>query len=1153
MRTKGSRSTRLFTLVIALLLASSALIGQSYQGGVRGQITDQAGAVVVGAKVTLIDESAGTTRSTLSSAAGEYVFTQVVPSTYSVVAESPGFKKFERKGVIVGTQQFLSLDLKVEIGQVTESVQVTEDVPLIEASTASQGQVLDRQKLVDLPNLGRNPFMMSKIAQNVMPVGNPAYNRMQDQSGSSAISIAGGPVRGNNYLLDGIPITDATNRAIVIPSLESVEEVKVQANTYDAEMARTGGGMFNTYLKSGGNDYHGSLLGYMRQTDWLANTFFNNRAGVPISDQPFRNYGGSFGGHVSIPKVYNGKNRTFFWLAFEGYRDTQANSGDFATPSLRERVGDFSQTKSKAGGLQVIYDPLTTTASGTRTPFAGNIIPGGRLDPVGKNMAATYMAPGREAAFFGDLNLSGPTTLPSKADQKTAKFDHQVFSWWRASLSYLKYNSLEPGDSWFPTVSSPSQWLLDRKVDSTQFNNLITVNPTTIINVRYGFNRFPNYGFQKSQGFNVASLGFANSFVKDIPSQTFPNITMESMYGFGTNNNFYYVHHSKNFSTSVAKYIGRHSLKAGVDYRRIHADGNDYGDSSGAFTFNDVFTRATPGSSTAGTGADLAGMLLGYPASGTGFIPTKLYDYANYYGAYIHDDFRLSSKITINFGLRWERETGLREANNGMIVGFNRDTVNSIASGVTGVTPKGAVQFAGINGNKSTVGNPNLNKLAPRVGIAWQVDAKTTVRGGYGIYWAPQFAIGAPYSPEGYTATTQYVGSFDGNATPAGVLSNPFPNGLNKPVGNSLGDLTGIGNNLTIFDPGARSPRVQQYSLDVQRMLPGGIAMTVGYVGSRTANLVLGTANININQVEGRYLSMGSALTQKVANPYYGKGGTGVIGGATVTQAQLLRPFSAFGNLNYQFSDQNMAAYDSMIFKAQKRFSKGMTFLTTWTWSRNLDASSGGAANNLNGGNVGPQDAYNMAAEYSLSNIHSPHRWATALTYELPFGKGKSMLNSSKALDYIVGGWSINSVGVMQTGFPLQIRQNSNNNSVIFAASQRPNATGVDPATSGSLTDRIDNYLNPAAFSQAAPYTFGNVSRTISTRGPGQVNWDISVFKSVQIFERFKAQFRAEALNAMNTPLFRSPNTAFGNSAFGRITQQANFPRMIQLGMRLYF
>jgi hypothetical protein len=1148
---RGSVSRFSFIAALAASL-SGAVWAQSFLGGVRGQVLDQVGAAMANTKVSLVDEGTGVTRTTLSSSEGEFVFSQVVPATYTVIAEAPGFKRFERKGVIVATQQFLTLDLRLELGQVTESVQVTEDVPLLETASASQGQVIDRQKLIDLPNLGRNPFMMSRLAQNIVQVGNPGYNRMQDQSGSSQISIAGGPVRGNNYLLDGIPITDALNRAIIIPSLEAVEEVKVQANTYDAEMARTGGGMFNTFLKSGSNQYHGSAFGYIRETSWSANTFFNNRAGISRVESPNRTWGASLGGHVSLPKLYNGRNRTFWWAAWEAYADTQANSAEFAVPTMRERAGDFSQSFARGGGMQMIFDPLTTRTDGTRDPFAGNVIPASRLDTVGRNIAATYMEPTRAARWFGDQNISGAAQLKSKADQKTIKLDHQLFSWWRASVSYLRYYSLEPGENWFPTISSPAQWTLERRVDTTQVNNLLTLNPTTVMNVRYGFNRFPNLSGQKSLGFNPALLGFSNSFVRDIPSFSFPNITMETLHSMGTNSNSFYVHHSKNLSASVSKYAGRHSIKFGFDFRRINADGLDFGNSSGAFTFNDQFTRRVPGSATAGTGADLASMLLGFASTGSGFVPTKLYDYADYYAGFFHDDFRINSKLTLNFGLRYEREYGLAERNNALIVGFNRDAVNPLANKVTGIVPMGAVQFAGVSGNPRTVGNPNLNKLAPRVGAAWQVNDKTTVRAGYGVYWAPQFAIGAPYNPEGYTASTPYVGSNDNGFTPAGILSNPFPTGLNKPVGNSLGALTGIGRSMNIFDPNARSPRVQQYSFDLQRQLPTGIVVSAGYVGSRTANLVLGTANININMLEPRHFALGSALNDRLPNPYFNNGGSGVVGAATVARQQLLRPFSAFGDINLLFSDQNRARYDSMVLKAQKRFSMGLSFLTTYTFSKNFDASSGGAGNNLNAGNVGPQNPYDMAAEYSLSNVDAPHRFSGAFTYELPIGLNRAIA-TSKLLDYFVGGWSVNAVTVMQSGYPLQIRQNSNNNGVIGAASQRPNATGVAPGTDGSTGQRIDNWINPAAFSQVGPFAFGNLSRTLSLRGPGQVNWDISIFKTVSIAEKYKAQFRAEALNAMNTPLFRAPNTAFGNAAFGRITSQANFPRMIQLGLRFYF
>ena len=1150
------RGVRLCLAITAfVLVAASSADAQSIYGGVRGIISDAQGSVVSGAKVTLTDEATTSIRAAVTNATGEYNFASVTPSTYAVSAESPGFKRTERKAIPVATQQVATVDMTLELGNVTESVMVTAEAPLLEASTASQGQIVDRQKLVDLPNLGRNPFMMSRLATTVQQVGNPGYNRMQDQSGSSQISINGGPVRGNNYLLDGIPITDFSNRAIIIPSIEAVAEMKVQYSTYDAEMGRTGGGMFNTFIKSGSNQYSGSLLGYMRQTDWLANTFFNNRNGIGITDQPFRNYGGSFGGPVIIPKVYNGKNKTFFWVGFEGYRDTQAASREQYTPTSLERVGDFSQTKNSAGSSLLIYDPATTAADGSRTAFAGNVIPLSRQDTAGRNIATTYELPNKTAAgrFYGDNNLAGGGPLASKADQLFGKVDHQVTSWWRASLSYLHYNSREPGENPYKSISSPDQWYLFRKVDTTQFNSTLTPSATWVVALRYGFNRFPNIGTQKSQDFNLTTLGFANAFVKDVPSATFPNVTMQNAYSLGTNNNFNYVHSSRNFSGNASKYIGRHGIKFGYDYRKLNDGGLDWQNSAGAFTFDNRFSRANSNSSTSASGADMADMLLGAPAGATGYIPTVLHEYVTYNALYIHDDFRVNSKLTLNMGLRWERESGLHEANKLLITGFDANAANPVGTSA-GVPVKGVFRFAGVGGASETTMNLKQNKLAPRIGVAYQLNDKTVIRGGWGMFWAPAFALGSPYNSEGVTATTQPSVSNDGNKTPAVKLSNPFPNGLDRPVGSSLGALTGVGKSMTIFDPNATSTRVQQFSLDIQRQLVSGWVVTAGYSGSRTADLTWSTAAYNINQLDPSFFSRGSVLTSPVANPFFGKGGTGVIGGSTVAANQLLRPYPEFSTISLTNSSRNKAQYDSFTLKAQKSLSKSLSVLSAYTLSKNFDMSGGGPGNNLNSGNSGPQDVYSLGGEWGLSYLHSPHRLTSAVTYELPFGKGQKFLgNLPKAADMALGGWSVNTVSTFLTGFPLQVYMNNNGNSALGTARQRPNATGVSPEVSGVVGNKIDSWINKAAFTDAAPFTLGNVTRTISTRGPGQVNWDVSVFKTVAIYERFKAQFRAEALNAMNTPYFRAPNTAFGNGAFGKITSQANFPRMLQLGLRLYF
>lgn len=1140
----------------AITLLTAAAFGQSFQGGIRGLTVDTAGGAVAGAKVTLIDEGTNSTRATLTNETGEYVFNAVVPATYTLVAESPNFKKFERKGVVVGTQQFITIDVKLEIGQVTESVLVQEEVPVIETANASAGQLIDRQKLIDLPNLGRNPFMMAKVAQNVVAVGNPRFNRMQDQSGSSQISLAGGPVRGNNYLLDGIPITDSTNRAVIIPSLEAVEEVKVQANTYDAEMGRTGGGMFNTFLKSGTNSLHGSGFGYMRETEWLANNFFNNRAGRGVPDQPFRNYGASIGGPIRIPKIYDGKDKTFFWIAGEAYRQTSSTSTELAVPTALELTGNFSQSfrSGTSGTVQTIYDPLTTQADGTRTPFAGNIIPGNRINNIGANIARQYPNPTRDRAGYGQNNYSAASSQYDRADQLTFKLDHQLTSWWRASASYLHYGSREPGEWWFGTLSSPAGWLLARKVDATAVSSILTPNATTVVTIRYGFNRFPNLNSTRSAGFDVTTLGFSPEYASKVQTTTFPLISMQNFSGLSTTNNNSQVFHSKNLMGSVSKFIGRHSFKMGMDYRRLHIDGVEYGDPAGSYTFNDTFTRATPLTATAGTGSDLASLLLGFPASGSFLQATKMFQYLDYYGFYFHDDFRVSSKLTVNFGLRYEYETGLKAVNNTLITGFDQSVTSPIAvtSPVQGFTPKGGLMYAGLNGGRTQTGNLNKNKFSPRGGFAYQLNDKTTLRGGYGMFWAP-ISYGFQ-NTLGYSQTTAYLATVDGGFTPAGSLSNPFPNGVLSPVGNAAGLLAGIGQAVSFIDQNHRAPNIHQFSFDIQRQLPWGLALAAGYIGSRSYDLVLGAAGLNINQLDPKYFSEGAAaLNASVTNPYYVAGGPGFIGGRTMTREQFLRPFNQFGNVTMNNNDYNRASYDSLVTKVQKRMSNGLSLLASWTWSRNMDSSLAGGGTFFNGlGAV--QNVYNLDSEYSLSSVHSPHRFSGAFTYELPFGKGKKWAGNTIA-DLAIGGWSINAITIYQTGYPMAITQASNNNSSFGGAGQRPNATGVSPETPGGLMDRIDNYFNRAAFSEVPKYQFGNLSRTISMRGPGISEWNMSMFKTFTIHERFKAQFRAEALNAFNTPQFRAPNLSFGvsNANFGRITEQANFSRLIQLGVRFYF
>ncbi len=1161
----GFRSL-LLTLIALCAFGTTTAMAQSYQGALRGALHDATGNALPSATMTLTNTATNLIRVTTTNSTGEYFFEKVDPGKYKLDASVAGFKKLERGGIIIETQQQITLDLVMEIGNVAETVVITDEVPLIESANASVGQVITKQFLSDLPNSGRNPFSLAAISPNYIPAGNPTFNRQQDQSGSSQISLAGGPVRGNNYLLDGVPIADIGNRAVIIPTFEAIQELKMQVNNYDAEAGRTGGGIFNVSARSGSNQLHGSLFGFLRPNPLQSNNFFNNRNGIKRPDADYGLYGGSVGGPVYIPKIYNGKDKTFFWIAMEGYRMQSFLSETFTVPTELERQGDFSQTKN-GGQAVVIYDPLTTrTVNGqlVRDPFQGNIIPVNRQDPVGRALLQFFPKANRPGDASGRNNYAATSTLDDRADQQTFKLDHAFTDWYKASAAYLRYGSREPVADYYQNIANPGGSLLFRNVDALATNNIFTLSDTTILSVRYGYNTFDDNVDTVSAGFDPLQLGFASSFVNQIAFKKFPAIGTGGAYGSPSqgalgsaapNQRRWYSH---NFLTSVSKLMGRHSLKAGFDFRKLSLEFYNIGQASGSFTFNRAFTQGpNPNAATTVGGNELASMLLGAAASGSTQLATPLSVYVNYFGGYVQDDFRLSQKLTLNFGLRYEYEQGLQERDNQITVGF--DPTATFPVQPAGLNVKGGLIFAGVNSAPTQQVRPQKNKFGPRLGFAYTWNEKTTIRGGYGILWAPAiFSLGPTvdgYGALGFSAVTNMVTSLDGGLTPANFLSNPFPAGLTRPSGSSRGLLTQVGQNVSFVDQNRAAAYMQQYSLDIQRELPGNIALTVGYVGSRGTNLQLGGISngaMNINQLAPQFMSR-TDLQTRVANPFFGTAaGVGILSSATVSQAQLLRPFPQFGDVLMLGTSGGNSFYNAATVKAQKRFSKGFSLLTAYTFSKLLDNITG------NGNFFSPDntsaviDMYNRTRDYSLSSVDTPHRFTLSGAYELPFGRGRAFLTGANGLvDRFVSGWQLNGIVTSQSGFPLSITQQVNNTNA-FSLGQRPNVVlGVDPATSGSVNQRIDAYLNPAAFTAAAANTFGNAPRTLGVRSPNTRLVDLSVIKNTRIIEGFNAQFRLEAVNAFNTPVFRAPNTQFGNPNFGRITSQANFARIVQLSVRL--
>ncbi len=1183
-------SRLLFVPLAALLLSAAPLLAQSYYGTLKGLVKDPQGASVPNAEIVLIDEATKIERKTTTTGSGEYVFNAVDPGTFTIRVIQSGFSEYERKGVTVQTQNTVAIDVALALGSSSTVVQVTSAEPAIDTSTAQNGQVFDSQKLVDLPNLGRNPFLLTKLNNNVTATGDPRFNRFQDQSGSSAISIAGGPVNMNNYLIDGVPITDFSNRAVIIPSVEAVQEMKTQANTYDAEAGRTGGGVFNTLLKSGTNALHGTLYGSTRQSNWNANTWQNNftGAGRPVTTQ--YSYEGSIGGPVIIPKIYNGKDRTFFFAAEEGYRQRSPLGASYFLPSAAERAGDFSAVGTVTNGVCVtgtcIYDPATTTTAGVRTPFANNTIPTNRINAVGANLlkGLPVCAAGcTNVATYGTVNFRPTDLLGDRADEFISKVDHQVFKWWLANASYLHYGSKEPGGNPLGSFAGgTTAYLLYRKVDAVNVNNVFTINPTTIATVSYGQNRFPNNTLDLTTNYDqAAQLGFPAAYAAGLQKKAFPAITMQQAASFGTNNSGPAVFYSRNAVASMAKSLGRHSVKAGYNFRTISVDFTNVSTGNGNYSFQNTFSSQNPNPATGSPvgGADLADLLLGYPTSGSVQVVTPLALNVHYNAFYVQDDVRLSDRLTMNFGMRYEYEPGIRERSNHYAVGFDKNVTSPLQTSAN-VTTKGAIEFAGQNGYKDHCCNNGALKFAPRVGFAYSLNPKTVVRGGYGVFYAPIFYSTSASLAPGYAQTSTYVASNDSNRTPANSLSNPFPNGLGQPSGNSAGLAQGIGSSLTTIDQTRRNPIIQQFSFDIQQELGSGLSFEMGFVGAHGRNLLPSNGGtFNIDQIQAGAIPYGvgacpantaglsavNFLRANSPNPYAGKGGAGVVGAASVSNSQLCRPFPQFSAVNVQPS-ASQSNYESLILNARKRYSKGFSLTMGYTWSKNLDSVfAQGSALNV-GAQGGPQNVYNIngrGGEYSTAINDVPHRFTFGGSYDLPFGRGRAFLNKNRLLDLVVGGWQANMTFIAQDGGPVPIQLNTNQNSTVYGTvTQRPNLiAGINPCTSGSVQSRIgsvgrQSYFNAAAFSTPAQGDFGNAPRTLAAcRAPGLRTSDASVFKEFQA-ERVHFRFQAEAANVFNTPEFalNTNGLRLGNAQFGTVNTSAiNFPRLISLGGRISF
>jgi len=673
---------------------------------------------------------------------------------------------------------------------------------------------------------------------------------------------------------------------------------------------------------------------------------------------------------------------------------------------------------------------------------------------------------------------------------------------------YAHQHTAEPGSAfWGPhgTIpADPSGTIGYRTIHFLSSNQIIVPNNTTALAVRYGYYYFLGDGTNYVDGFDAATLGYPTSYTDVLTPGGFPSVTLNgySSIGHGAHNITLFEGHTVN--ATMTKFKGKHSMKYGVDYRRL--SGYSEAPNNGSFAFTQAYTQG-PNANTASSGAGdaFASFLLGYPSSGDVNVATPGKYYTDYYSAFAQDDYRITSKLTLNYGLRYEYEPGIAARDNRFTVGFDRDAPFPVQ--VPGMSLKGGLMYAGVDGYP-TRQQRALNNVAPRAGFAYSVTEKTVIRGGYGLYWVPPITdiAESTIGSRGYSASTTFLASTDGGLTPVGTLSNPFPNGITEPQGNSLGLATGAGSVIDFIDQDSKPGRVQQYSFDFQRELPGQMAIAVGYMGSRSERLLIGgtvDATININQLDPQYLSLGTALQQTVPNPFFGNPAFGNLSrSATIARGQLLRPFPQFDNVLMHRVNGSSARYNALITRWSKRMSSGYALDISHTFGR-LDDNQFGESNTFSNRQLGALNNYDLDAEYGVSLLDVKHRLNVNATFELPFGADRRWLNGGLA-NALAGGWTVTVAGRYQTGFPLNISQSSNNSNLL-GSQQRPNIVeGVEVMTTGSQEERaITGWVNPAAFTNAPAFTFGNAPRTNPDwRGPGQRTTDLAVSKTAQPVRR---------------------------------------------------
>ncbi len=1166
---------RLYPITPFLLLAASAL-AQSPTGTISGIVTDPSGSALPGAAVTVTDTSTNVSQTITTDTEGRYNLPFVQPGTYNVKVVIGGFKPVSQTGIHVEVAQTNTADFKMDVGQVTDAVEVSANVELLDTETSNLNSTIPARFVLDLPDNGRNPFDFALLAPTVSNVG-----------GASTPHIGGSRNGNNEQLIDGmtniLPENNVgNNESAYTPIIDSVQEVNVQTSVLEAEYGRFSGGIISLITKSGGNQFHGSGYEFLTNQALDARPFGSN-GGAKTPNHRYQT-GGTFSGPLR-------KDKTFFFLDFEDSRQAAATT---LTSSIPQNLpaftnGDFSSLLTgNAKTEQIIYDPNTVHQDGTgnyvRDPFPGNKIPVGRLNPIAQKVLGYYPTPQTTQTLNNFVETGSNSNnyyhFDTRVDQQwNKKFRSFVrFSHFAGSNTYLQEygnaSPASPGGYNGPTNSTAY---------SLSFDNTVTFNPKLLGEFRYGFSKATSVRTAYSQGFDPTTLGFG----PDIKTQAaqnalvFPHFSFSD--GYSDIGTLGYVPLQENplahdVTGSLIKILGGHSLKVGGEFRYLDIDFYQYTYPSGTYAADRSWTQLNP-QAPDGSGSPFASFLLGLPSSGDITNDPHTVQNSQYIALYAQDDWKATPTLTLNYGLRWDVEVP-RTENNNQLSYWDPNA----ASPLGGVTPAAGVSCpacTSLKGAMSVVGTAasqygnrqvpiQWKDFGPRFGFSYNPTPKLVLRGGFGIVFQPSAvqAAGTSGSPgiEGFNAQTNFSPTFNNQqSAPVATLSNPYPSGyqappaLNPTCHASLACLASIdiGNGISqsYFDS-VRTPYTEQWNLAVQYQLPLHLKSEVAYLGNRGLFLIDGDPGRPQDQLPLSDAALGSKLLASVANPFYGVVTTpgSPIAQPTIQAAQLLRKYPQYNGVSTFRKPEAGSIYHAVTVRVDREFASGLMFTTAFTGSKAMDDSASSVTY------LGPAGStyanqYNPQGEYSISPFDISRIFVASTVYDLPFGRGRMFASNVNHLsDLFVGGWQVNGIFTYSDGVPFLTPSfnNGTTQSALLTFAQRPSLVGspVGP----------NHTLNAAAFVAPGAYTIGNAPRTISgVRNPSGNNLDFSAIKNTKWGDsgRYNAQFRLELFNSLNhANLGAIQTTSSGNTPIVISTNTnsfANSARVIQLGFKFYF